>query len=136
MAGLAPNFVFLVGGQNRQNQGMIFADTGCSNESLVESEIGFAVVIQVERDSVVEGDDFVRRGIHELGPGGLGHGEDSDSGRAGCECVGVEPLLEWGRKDEVLPGRTFHRTSYDWLIIRPLGSRVNSAISQVFCQAI
>jgi hypothetical protein len=50
VVGLPPNFVVLVGGQNRQNQGMVFADAGCSNEGFVESEIVLAVVIQVESD--------------------------------------------------------------------------------------
>ncbi len=88
MAGIPPNLVVLVRAENRQNQGMVFADAGCSNESLVESEIVFTVVIQVESDSVVEGDDFVRRGVHDLSGGRLGDGEDTDSGCSGRECVG------------------------------------------------
>jgi hypothetical protein len=73
---------------------MTFADAGCSNESLVESEIGFAVVVQIESDRVVKGDDLVRRGVHNLGSRGWGHGEHSDPGCSGRECAGVEPLLE------------------------------------------
>ena len=99
MAAVTPNFVFLVGRQSRQDQGMIFADAGCGNESLVESEIGFAVVVQIESDRVVKGDDLVRRGVHDLSSRWLVDGEDSDSGCSGREGVGVEALLEQGDKE-------------------------------------